>query len=138
MSLHELDAEPTIEGPHGFVRGTILISPGGYIKVLRTRTHDDDGWNCQDGAPISDDEAGNPELWTPYTESQLMADLALARDVRELGGLRELGGGLATWDACSGRPCILPKLARLIHHHERRTREPRDWMPVDVTPLEPL
>jgi hypothetical protein len=28
--------------------------------------------------------------------------------------LRELSGGLATWDACSGRPCVLPKLARLI------------------------
>jgi hypothetical protein len=35
--------------------------------------------------------------------------------VRELGGLRELRGGLATWDACSGRICQLPKLAKMLH-----------------------
>lgn len=93
----------------------ILINPAGMVKLIRSRTSDGLGWNCADGAAIDDVTANDPERWTPYTPAQLAADLRLAGELRELGGHRELGGGLATWDACSGRPCVLPKLAKLVN-----------------------
>ena len=92
----------------------ILVSSSGSVRILRSRTADDDGWNCSDGAAVSDDEAGDPDQWVAYRPEELAARLALAAEVCDLGGLRELSGGLATWDACSGRPCVLPRLARLI------------------------
>lgn len=92
----------------------ILVSPSGGVRILRSRTADDSGWNCSDGAAVSDDQAHDPERWTAYSPEELAARLALAAEVCDLGGLRELSGGLATWDACSGRPCVLPKLARLV------------------------
>ena len=92
----------------------ILVSPRGGVRILRSRTADDYGWNCSDGAAVSDDDAHDPEQWTAYRPEELAARLALAAEVIDLGGLRELSGGLATWDACSGRPCVLPKLARLV------------------------
>lgn len=94
--------------------GTILVSPSGNVRILRSRTVSDDGWNCSDGAAVGDREASDPEHWTAYSPAELAARLALATEVCDLGGFRELHGGLATWDACSGRPCVLPKLARLI------------------------
>ncbi len=105
----ETEAPPRAIGP-----GTILVNPVGVIKIIRSRTAADDGWNCADGAAIGDDAATDRELWTPYSPEELAADLSLAGEMRELGGHRELGGGLATWDACSGRPCVLPKLAKII------------------------
>lgn len=93
----------------------ILVSPSGGVRILRSRTAGDDGWNCSDGAAVGDDDANDPERWGAYSPEELAARLALAEEVCELGGLRELSGGLATWDACSGRPCVLPKLARLVH-----------------------
>jgi len=92
----------------------ILVSPEGGVRILRSRTADDCGWNCSDGAAVSDDDVHDPRQWTAYSPEELAARLALAAEVCELGGLRELSGGLATWDACSGRPCVLPKLARLV------------------------
>ncbi len=94
--------------------GTILVSPTGSVRIVRSRTADDRGWNCSDGAAVSDEDAGDPENWVAYSPGELAARLSLAAEVCELGGLRELSGGLATWDACSGRPCVLPKLARLV------------------------
>jgi hypothetical protein len=92
----------------------ILVSPSGDVRILRSRTADGDGWNCSDGAAVTDAEAGDSDRWAAYSPKELAARLALAAEVCELGGLRELSGGLATWDACSGRPCVLPKLARLV------------------------
>ncbi len=92
----------------------VLVSPTGSVRILRSRTADHDGWNCSDGAAVSDDEAGDPVQWAAYSPEELAARLTLAAEVCELGGFRELSGGMATWDACSGRPCVLPKLARLI------------------------
>jgi hypothetical protein len=94
--------------------GMILVSPAGNVRILRSRTSDDDGWNCSDGAAIADGEVTDPERWVAYSPEELAARLELAAQVCDLGGFRELSGGLATWDACSGRPCVLPKLARLI------------------------
>ena len=94
--------------------GMILVSPTGGVRILRSRTGDDDGWNCSDGAAVSDADAGDPDHWVAYSPEELATRLALAAQVCDLGGFRELSGGLATWDACSGRPCVLPKLARLI------------------------
>jgi hypothetical protein len=94
--------------------GMVLVSPHGDIRILRSRTRDDTGWNCSDGAAISDELANDPREWTPYTPDRLAADLRVARELDEIADHRALGGGLATWDACSGRPCILPKLARLV------------------------
>jgi hypothetical protein len=91
-----------------------MVSPFGSVKIIRTRTANDDGWNCSDGAALSDDEANDPAQWNAYTPEDLAAQLRLARELTELAGQRELSGGLATWDACSGRPCVLPKLARLV------------------------
>jgi hypothetical protein len=106
----EVDAPaPTELGP-----GVILISPHGQIRILRSRTAADTGWNCSDGAAIDDGTANDPSSWSAYTPEQLAADLQLAREVSEISGHRALSGGLATWDACSGRPCVLPKLARIV------------------------
>ncbi len=106
----EVDAPELTElGP-----GVILVSPHGQIRVLRSRTAADTGWNCSDGAAIEDDVANDGAEWMPYTPEQLAADLQLAREVSEISGHRALSGGLSTWDACSGRPCVLPKLAKLV------------------------
>ncbi len=94
--------------------GVILVSPHGQIRILRSRTAPDTGWNCSDGAAIDDELANDPREWMPYTPEQLAADLQLAREVSEIRGHRALSGGLSTWDACSGRPCVLPKLAKLL------------------------
>lgn len=114
--MHVAEA-PLSNGPsvRDITPGTILVSPAGQVKIVRTRTKCGTGWNCADGAGISDLEANDPQRWTVHAPEQLAADLALAREVRRLGGLRELAGGIATWDACSGRICQLPKLARLLH-----------------------
>jgi len=98
----------------GLEPGTLLVSPHGAVKVIRSRTAADDGWNCSDGAAVSDTEADDEREWRPYTPDALAAALELAREVSELSGQPVVGGGLATWDACSGRPCILPKLAKLV------------------------
>ena len=94
--------------------GMVLVSPSGQVRIIRSRTADDTGWNCSDGAAIDDGTANDPSSWNAYTPQQLAADLQLAREVGEISGHRALGGGLASWDACSGRPCVLPKLARLV------------------------
>ncbi len=94
--------------------GMVLVSPTGAVKILRSRTTDDTGWNCSDGAAIDDGTANDPSSWAAYTPEQLAADLQLAREVSEISGHRALSGGLATWDACSGRPCVLPRLARIV------------------------
>lgn len=108
----DLDALTTTSA---LVAGMVLVSPTGQIRILRSRTADDTGWNCSDGAAIDDATANDPSSWNAYTPAQLAADLQLAREVSEISGHRALSGGLATWDACSGRPCVLPKLARLVH-----------------------
>lgn len=95
--------------------GSILVSRTGQIKILRSRNKLENGWNCADGAGIGDDEVARTDLWMAYTAEELAADLALASDLNEVRGHRVLGGGLATWDACSGRPCMLPKLAKLVN-----------------------
>jgi hypothetical protein len=95
--------------------GTILVSRTGQIKILRSRNKLENGWNCADGAGIADDDVHRCDLWRAYSPEELAADLALAADLNDLRGHRVLGGGLATWDACSGRPCVLPKLAKLVH-----------------------
>jgi hypothetical protein len=93
--------------------GTILVSAAGGIKILRSRNKLDNGWNCADGAGIDDSDAQDTEVWTAYTAERLAADLSIARELHGMAGGRELSGGLATWDACSGRRCVLPKLAKL-------------------------
>jgi hypothetical protein len=98
----------------GLRSGTVMISPTGRVKILRSRTANDDGWNCSDGAALTDEEARDTDQWIGYTPDELAAQLRLAREVTRLSGERELSGGLATWDACSGRPCVLPRLARLV------------------------
>jgi hypothetical protein len=92
----------------------ILVSPTGTVRILRSRTAADDGWNCSDGAALADEDAADTDHWSAYTPEELAARLRLAEEVCQLGGTRQLSGGLATWDACSGRPCVLPKLARLV------------------------
>lgn len=92
----------------------VLVSPKGAVRIIRSRTADDRGWNCSDGAALGDDDANDPQRWTAYTAEQLVADLRRADELNQLSGCRELSGGLATWDACSGRPCVLPKLAKII------------------------
>ena len=100
--------------PRAIEPGSILVNWSGLIKIVRSRTSTDDGWNCSDGAPISDVAANDPELWRVYSPEQLVADLVLAGEMRQLSGHREFAGGLASWDACSGRPCVLPKLSKLV------------------------
>lgn len=98
-----------------FAPGTILISRAGQVKILRSRNRDDDGWNCADGAGVSDEELERDRQWTPYTPEELAADLQMAAEINQMRGHRVFSGGLATWDACSGRPCVLPRLARLAN-----------------------
>lgn len=94
--------------------GMILVNGLGNLRVLRSRTREDDGWNCADGAAIEDADATNVDKWVAYDPAVLAADLKLARELHEIAGERELSGGLATWDACSGRRCVLPKLAKIV------------------------
>ena len=95
--------------------GMILINGDGMIKIIRSRMADGTGWNCADGAGIDDASALDPTKWSLYTPDELVGDLKLAGELRDMSGNREFGGGLATWDACSGRPCVLPKLARVVN-----------------------
>ena len=78
---------------------------------MRSRTSGDNGWNCTDGAPISDAEVENAELWTAYTPDELATALDVATQVANLSDEPLMAGGIRTWDACSGRPCVLPRLA---------------------------
>ncbi len=91
--------------------GHILVNARGRVRIVRSRTGGDDGWNCTDGAPISDVEAGNTELWTAYTPEALATALEVAAQVALLSDEPLMAGGIRTWDACSGRPCVLPRLA---------------------------
>ena len=91
--------------------GQILVNARGRVRIVRTRTSGEDGWNCTDGAPISDLEAENPQLWTAYTPEALATALDVARQVANLSDEPLMAGGIRTWDACSGRPCVLPRLA---------------------------
>ena len=99
--------------------GHILISPQGRVRVVRTRTADNLGWNCNDGAPITDVEALDPTLYTPYTAEELVVALDVAAQVSGLSDEPLMAGGIRTWDACSGRPCVLPKLADVTRKHAR-------------------
>ena len=94
--------------------GTSRITPRGRVRIVRTRTAGGDGWNCTDGAPILDVEAGDPSLWEPYTPDQLATALDVAAQVGALSTEPLMAGGIRTWDACSGRPCVLPKLAGVV------------------------
>lgn len=94
--------------------GTILINPRGHVRIIRSRTAGDDGWNCTDGAPILDAEANDETRWAPYTSEELANALEVARQVGELSTEPLMAGGIRTWDACSGRPCVLPKLAGVV------------------------
>lgn len=94
--------------------GNILINPRGRVRILRSRTGADDGWNCTDGAPIDDVEANNAELWTAYSPDVLATALEVAAQVTDLSTRPLMSGGIRTWDACSGRPCVLPKLAGVV------------------------
>ncbi len=78
---------------------------------MRSRTSGEDGWNCTDGAPISDLEVENPELWVAYTPDELATALEVATQVANLSDEPLMAGGIRTWAACSGRPCVLPRLA---------------------------
>ncbi len=91
--------------------GDILVSPRGTVRIVRSRTAADDGWNCTDGAPLPDVEANDPQRWRPYSPEELAVALELATQVQAISDQPVMAGGLRTWDACSGRRCILPKLA---------------------------
>ena len=91
--------------------GHILVNARGRVRIVRSRTSGDDGWNCTDGAPISDVEAENADLWTAYTPEELATALEVAAQVASLSDQPLMAGGIRTWDACSGRPCVLPRLA---------------------------
>ncbi len=95
--------------------GMILVNSLGNLRILRSRTREGDGWNCADGASVADADVNDTDKWRAYKPADLAADLALARDLRAIAGERELSGGLATWDACSGRRCVLPKLAKIVN-----------------------
>lgn len=109
-TVSDRDASSRVE----LAAGMVLVSPTGQVRILRSRTVDDAGWNCSDGAAIDDGTANDAPSWTPYSPEQLASDLGIARELRAVAGHRMMSGGLATWDACSGRPCQLPKIARLI------------------------
>ncbi len=94
--------------------GHILVNARGRVRIVRSRTSGDDGWNCTDGAPITDVEADNAELWTAYTPDQLAVALDVAKQVERLSDQPLMAGGIRTWDACSGRPCVLPRLAGVV------------------------
>lgn len=91
--------------------GHILINARGRVRIVRSRTRDGEGWNCTDGAPITDAEATDVTLWAAYTPGELSTALEIAAQVRGLSDEPIIRGGIRTWDACSGRPCVLPKLA---------------------------
>ena len=91
--------------------GHILVNARGRVRIVRSRTSGDDGWNCTDGAPISDADVDNTELWTAYTPEELATALEVATQVASLSDQPLMAGGIRTWDACSGRPCVLPRLA---------------------------
>ncbi|MFK8025833.1 MAG: hypothetical protein AB8G26_17890 [Ilumatobacter sp.] len=95
-------------------RGNILVDRFGRIRIIRSRTRADDGWNCTDGAPILDADADDPSRWTSYTPEELAAALEVAAQVAALAPDPLMAGGLRTWDACSGRPCMLPKVAGVV------------------------
>ncbi len=97
-----------------FESGTILINPRGRVRIVRSRTAGGDGWNCTDGTPILDVEAIDASRWTPYTPDQLATALEVAAQVEALSSEPLMSGGIRTWDACSGRPCVLPKLAGVV------------------------
>lgn len=115
MTVDQLVPTGTSAPADGIAPGTILINREGHIKIIRTRTRCGTGWNCADGAAIGDIVANDTELWNAYSPENLASDLQLARELHEISGSRVLAGGLATWDACSGRPCQIPKLAKLVH-----------------------
>ncbi len=114
MATARVMSDPDVAEHTELAPGVILVNPHGVIRILRSRTATDNGWNCSDGAAIDDALANDRREWMPYTPEQLAADLQLAREVSEISGHRALSGGIATWDACSGRPCVLPKLAKLV------------------------
>ncbi|WP_420452643.1 hypothetical protein [Ilumatobacter sp.] len=101
--------------------GDILVNARGRVRIVRTRTRSDDGWNCTDGAPISDVEANDITVWASYSPDELIRCLEVAEQVRSISDEPIVNGGLRTWDACSGRPCVLPKLAAVARttRHER-------------------
>jgi len=94
--------------------GTILINPRGRVRIVRSRTAGNDGWNCTDGAPILDVEAADATRWAPYSPEGLASALEVAAQVGALSSEPLMSGGIRTWDACSGRPCVLPKLAGVV------------------------
>jgi hypothetical protein len=57
----------------------VMVSPAGDVRIIRTRTSGDDGWNCSDGAALSDEDADDPDQWTAYTPEDLVSRLRLAR-----------------------------------------------------------
>lgn len=97
--------------------GDILVSPHGTVRIIRSRTKADDGWNCTDGAPMPDAEAENRDHWLPYSPEELANALELAAQVAAISDEPVMAGGLRTWDACSGRPCVLPRLASVAREH---------------------
>ncbi|MEM1332178.1 MAG: hypothetical protein AAGG08_01870 [Actinomycetota bacterium] len=97
--------------------GDVLVSPRGSVRIIRSRTKADDGWNCTDGAPLPDDEANDRRQWVAYRPGELADALALAAEVQAISDQPVMSGGLRTWDACSGRPCVLPRLAAVARDH---------------------
>lgn len=61
-----------------------------------------------------DSEASDTTRWAAYTPEQLAHSLEVARQVGALSTEPLMAGGIRTWDACSGRPCVLPKLAGVV------------------------
>lgn len=96
--------------------GTILINPRGQVRIVRSRTAGGDGWNCTDGAPILDAEASDETRWATYSPEALATALDVAHQVGALSTEPLMSGGIRTWDACSGRPCVLPKLAGVVRN----------------------
>lgn len=94
--------------------GNILVNPRGRVRIVRSRTAAGDGWNCTDGAPILDIEADDATQWTAYSPEQLATALEVAAQIGGLSSEPLMSGGIRTWDACSGRPCVLPKLAGVV------------------------
>lgn len=97
--------------------GDILVSPFGTVRIIRSRTAADNGWNCTDGAPLLDVEAENRDHWTPYSPEELANALELATQIAAVSDEPLMAGGFRTWDACSGRPCVLPRLASIAREH---------------------